>query len=56
MALRLGLGNAAATTEQAIIDIGSNTVRLVIYGGPPRAPASRPRLQSFRAPFRRPRM
>lgn len=25
--------------EQAIIDIGSNTVRLVIYGGPPRAPA-----------------
>ena len=22
----------------AIIDIGSNTVRLVIYGGPPRAP------------------
>jgi exopolyphosphatase/guanosine-5'-triphosphate,3'-diphosphate pyrophosphatase len=24
--------------RQAIIDIGSNTVRLVIYGGPPRAP------------------
>lgn len=24
--------------ERAIIDIGSNTVRLVIYGGPPRAP------------------
>ncbi|HMO68280.1 MAG TPA: Ppx/GppA family phosphatase, partial [Novosphingobium sp.] len=23
--------------ERAIIDIGSNTVRLVIYGGPPRA-------------------
>ena len=23
----------------AIIDIGSNTVRLVIYGGPPRAPS-----------------
>lgn len=25
--------------ERAIIDIGSNTVRLVVYGGPPRAPA-----------------
>ncbi len=24
---------------RAIIDIGSNTVRMVIYGGPPRAPA-----------------
>jgi exopolyphosphatase/guanosine-5'-triphosphate,3'-diphosphate pyrophosphatase len=23
---------------RAIIDIGSNTVRLVVYGGPPRAP------------------
>ena len=35
MALRLSLGGgAAATAEQAIIDIGSNTVRLVIYGGP----------------------
>lgn len=26
------------TPTRAIIDIGSNTVRLVIYGGPPRAP------------------
>ena len=25
--------------QRAIIDIGSNTVRLVIFGGPPRAPA-----------------
>ena len=25
--------------ERAVIDIGSNTVRLVIFGGPPRAPA-----------------
>lgn len=25
--------------QRAIIDIGSNTVRLVIYGGPPRSPA-----------------
>ena len=25
--------------KHAIIDIGSNTVRLVVYGGPPRAPA-----------------
>lgn len=25
--------------QRAVIDIGSNTVRLVIYGGPPRAPA-----------------
>ena len=39
MALRLGLGNAVGSAEQAIIDIGSNTVRLVIYGEPPRAPA-----------------
>lgn len=33
---------AAATTdgEHAVIDIGSNTVRLVVYGGPPRAPAA----------------
>lgn len=25
-------------TSRAVIDIGSNTVRLVVYGGPPRAP------------------
>lgn len=30
---------AAGEAERAIIDIGSNTVRLVIYGGPLRAPA-----------------
>lgn len=29
----------ALVPARAIIDIGSNTVRLVIYGGPPRAPA-----------------
>lgn len=29
---------AATSVPRAIIDIGSNTVRLVIYGGPPRAP------------------
>lgn len=28
----------AAGDSRAIIDIGSNTVRLVVYGGPPRAP------------------
>ena len=38
MALRLGLGATVGAGEQAIIDIGSNTVRLVIYGGPLRAP------------------
>ena len=27
-----------AGDQQAVIDIGSNTVRLVIYGGPARAP------------------
>ncbi|MDP3906412.1 exopolyphosphatase [Novosphingobium sp.] len=30
--------SAAAAAPRAVIDIGSNTVRLVIYGGPPRAP------------------
>ena len=30
---------AGATPERAIIDIGSNTVRMVIYGGSMRAPA-----------------
>lgn len=29
----------AGEHTRAIIDIGSNTVRLVVYGGPPRAPA-----------------
>ena len=29
----------ASDERRAVIDIGSNTVRLVIYGGPPRAPA-----------------
>ena len=38
MALRMGLAGGAASEEQAIIDIGSNTVRLVVYGGPARAP------------------
>jgi len=28
----------AESAERAVIDIGSNTVRLVVYGGPPRAP------------------
>jgi exopolyphosphatase/guanosine-5'-triphosphate,3'-diphosphate pyrophosphatase len=28
-----------AADSRAVIDIGSNTVRLVVYGGPPRAPA-----------------
>ncbi|MEL7689457.1 Ppx/GppA family phosphatase [Citromicrobium bathyomarinum] len=31
---------AGAEPRGAIIDIGSNTVRLVIYGGPPRAPVT----------------
>ena len=35
---RLG-GRRASDQRRAVIDIGSNTVRLVIYGGPPRAPA-----------------
>lgn len=30
--------NGHANCQQAVIDIGSNTVRLVIYGGPERAP------------------
>jgi exopolyphosphatase/guanosine-5'-triphosphate,3'-diphosphate pyrophosphatase len=43
MALKPTLSPSATTDssgsdEQAIIDIGSNTVRLVIYGAPPRAP------------------
>ena len=35
---RLGL-TRDDDTRHAVIDIGSNTVRLVIYGGPPRAPS-----------------
>lgn len=31
-------GAGEADNRRAVIDIGSNTVRLVIYGGPPRAP------------------
>jgi exopolyphosphatase/guanosine-5'-triphosphate,3'-diphosphate pyrophosphatase len=30
---------SAMPLRRAIIDIGSNTVRMVVYGGPPRAPA-----------------
>jgi exopolyphosphatase / guanosine-5'-triphosphate,3'-diphosphate pyrophosphatase len=35
------LGGVARDRDErrAVIDIGSNTVRLVVYGGPPRAPA-----------------
>ena len=32
-------GSRVSDQRRAVIDIGSNTVRLVIYGGPPRAPA-----------------
>ena len=35
---RMGL-HREEDERHAVIDIGSNTVRLVIYGGPPRAPA-----------------
>ncbi len=38
MKLRDRNSNGAPADQQAVIDIGSNTVRLVIYGGPPRAP------------------
>lgn len=31
-------GTGAGEAGRAVVDIGSNTVRLVIYGGPPRAP------------------
>lgn len=31
-------GTQQASAKRAIIDIGSNTVRLVVYNGPPRAP------------------
>lgn len=33
------IGISHSTTKRAIIDIGSNTVRLVVYNGPLRAPA-----------------
>ena len=36
--LDLAAFDVVAAAPRAIIDIGSNTVRLVIYGGPPRAP------------------
>ncbi len=36
--LRRRIATRAMSSESAIIDIGSNTVRLVIYGGPARAP------------------
>lgn len=39
MGLRETILGQPAAERQAVIDIGSNTVRLVIYGGPPRAPA-----------------
>lgn len=42
MTLRIrgaGRKGGAMDTPHAIIDIGSNTVRMVIFGGPPRAPA-----------------
>ena len=40
MTLPEAIRNAGGMQAQrAIVDIGSNTVRLVIYGGPPRAPA-----------------
>lgn len=38
MGLRETILGQAGAERQAVIDIGSNTVRLVIYGGPPRAP------------------
>jgi exopolyphosphatase/guanosine-5'-triphosphate,3'-diphosphate pyrophosphatase len=38
MGLRDRIGRSTMDQRRAIIDIGSNTVRLVIYGGPPRAP------------------
>ncbi|MFC0202704.1 Ppx/GppA phosphatase family protein [Novosphingobium soli] len=33
------IGISQSSENRAIIDIGSNTVRLVVYNGPPRAPA-----------------
>lgn len=38
MTLREKTSGRAGADQQAVIDIGSNTVRLVIYGGPARAP------------------
>lgn len=38
--MKRGFWNAGdASGERAVIDIGSNTVRLVVFNGPPRAPA-----------------
>lgn len=34
------LAQAGRAGRQAIIDIGSNSIRLVVYGGPPRIPAT----------------
>lgn len=39
MALSYPEARGGVSDQRAIIDIGSNTVRLVVYGGPPRAPA-----------------
>ena len=33
------MAGMTVTERHAIIDIGSNSVRLVVYGGPPRAPS-----------------
>jgi len=38
MGLRDKTLRQASSERRAVIDIGSNTVRLVVYGGPPRAP------------------
>lgn len=35
-----GAAGALASAPAAIIDIGSNSIRLVVYGGPPRIPAT----------------
>ncbi len=34
------MSEPSAPARQAIIDIGSNSIRLVVYGGPPRIPAT----------------
>lgn len=40
MARRGRAAGAAPAASSAIIDIGSNSIRLVVYGGPPRIPAT----------------